>query len=77
MFWRHHDVILLHAVGFIVHARGRDRNQTNLLPCAVLANELRKRLDALLETKIERPDADISNSPVVEAILRLINTDGI
>jgi ATP-dependent RNA helicase DHX57 len=43
----------------------------------VLANELRKRLDALLETKIERPDADISSSPVVEAILRLINTDGI
>ena len=47
------------------------------LPPAVLANELRKRLDALLDAKIGEPRLDIASSPVVEAIIRLCNTDGL
>lgn len=43
----------------------------------VLANELRKRLDSLLALKIKDPSFNLSENPVVEAIVRLLTTDGL
>ncbi|CAM6128719.1 unnamed protein product [Calypogeia fissa] len=43
---------------------------------AVLIKELRSKVDSLLFEKIERPALDISSSPVVSALIRLLTTDG-
>ena len=43
----------------------------------MLLKEIRARLDGVLRDKIERPDEDVlaSGGPVVEAILRLLDTE--
>lgn len=44
----------------------------------VLVKALRKHLDSLLRTKIERPDLDLATKdhPVIEAIFRLLTSAG-
>jgi ATP-dependent RNA helicase DHX57 len=42
----------------------------------VLIRELRKELDKLMAAKIQNPAVDISASPVVTALLRLVSSDG-
>lgn len=39
---------------------------------AVLIQELRRELDLLLGRKIEHPEIDISSSPLIDAIARLL-----
>ncbi|KAF9106961.1 hypothetical protein BGX27_008936, partial [Mortierella sp. AM989] len=43
----------------------------------VLVNQLRKLLDAVLQAKISNPDLNVSESPVVETMIKLVSTDGI
>ena len=43
---------------------------------AALIGFLRSRLDDLLLTKIEHPDKDISTTPEVQALVELLQTDG-
>lgn len=43
---------------------------------AVLIRELRLKVDSILLDKIQRPSVDISCSPVVTALTRLLTTDG-
>lgn len=43
----------------------------------VLVRELRRELEAVLQAKIETPSLDISSSPVIEAILLLLRTNGL
>ncbi|KAF9159217.1 hypothetical protein DFQ26_006804 [Actinomortierella ambigua] len=43
----------------------------------VLVNQLKKLLDALLQAKIANPDLNVSDSPVVDMMLKLIDTDGV
>ena len=64
------------------HAEGTlslDRWATFKAPArvGVLLKEIRARLDGVLRDKIERPDEDVlaSGGPVVEAILRLLDTE--
>ena len=42
----------------------------------VLVRELRRALDKLLIEKIENPSLSLSNSPVIDAILLLLRSDG-
>ena len=42
---------------------------------AVLVRELRGELDKLLQDKIAQPSLSIASSPVLEAIINLINTE--
>ena len=43
----------------------------------VLVRELREKLDLLLLCKITTPDLDINDSPLIDAITRLLMTDGL
>ena len=43
---------------------------------AVLVQELRRELDLLLNRKIEQPRMDISSSPLIDAITRLLVKSG-
>lgn len=43
----------------------------------VLVNQLKKLLEALLQAKIANPDLSVSESPVVETMIKLVTTDGI
>ena len=43
----------------------------------VLVNQLKKLLDAILQAKISNPDLNVSESPVVETMIKLVSTDGI
>ncbi|KAG9322329.1 hypothetical protein KVV02_001550 [Mortierella alpina] len=43
----------------------------------VLVNQLKKLLDAVLQAKISNPDLNVSESPVVETMVKLVSTDGI
>ncbi|KAG0001580.1 hypothetical protein BGZ79_004460 [Entomortierella chlamydospora] len=43
----------------------------------VLVNQLKKLLDAVLQAKISNPDLNVSESPVVETMIKLVSTDGI
>ncbi|KAF9429656.1 hypothetical protein BGZ94_009933 [Podila epigama] len=43
----------------------------------VLVNQLKKLLDAVLQAKISNPDLNVSESPVVEMMMKLVSTDGI
>ncbi|KAI1296281.1 hypothetical protein EDD11_007419 [Mortierella claussenii] len=43
----------------------------------VLVNQLKKLLDAVLQAKISNPDLNVSESPVVETMVKLVTTDGI
>jgi ATP-dependent RNA helicase DHX57 len=43
---------------------------------AVLIRELRMKVDSLLLQKIQRPSVNISSSPVIEVLIRLLTTDG-
>ena len=43
----------------------------------LLVRELRREMEALLLDKIARPSLDLAASPVIEAILLLLRTDGI
>ncbi|KAF9978007.1 hypothetical protein BGZ73_004132 [Actinomortierella ambigua] len=43
----------------------------------VLVNQLKKLLDALLQAKIANPDLNVSDSPVVDMMLKLIDSDGV
>lgn len=43
----------------------------------VLVRELRKELEALLASKVASPGLDLADSPVIEAILLLLRTNGI
>lgn len=43
---------------------------------AVLIRELRLKVDSILLDKIQQPSVDISSSPVVTALIRLLTTDG-
>jgi len=40
-------------------------------------NQLKKLLDAVLQAKISNPDLNVSESPVVETMIKLVSTDGI
>ena len=46
------------------------------LKIAVLIKELRKELDKLMLMKVQQPALNISSSPVIEALLRLLTSDG-
>ncbi|KAG0202841.1 hypothetical protein BGX28_004757 [Mortierella sp. GBA30] len=43
----------------------------------VLVNQLKKLLDAVLQAKISNPNLNVSESPVVETMIKLVSTDGI
>ncbi|KAG0317927.1 hypothetical protein BGZ99_005957 [Dissophora globulifera] len=43
----------------------------------VLVNQLKKLLEAVLQAKISNPDMNVSESPVVEMMIKLVSTDGI
>ncbi|KAG0044434.1 hypothetical protein BGZ83_010342 [Gryganskiella cystojenkinii] len=43
----------------------------------VLVNQLKKLLDSILQAKISNPDLNVSESPVVETMIKLVSTDGI
>jgi ATP-dependent RNA helicase DHX57 len=43
---------------------------------AVLIRELRMKVDSLLLQKIQQPSVNISSSPVIEVLIRLLTTDG-
>lgn len=43
---------------------------------AVLIRELRLKVDSILLDKIQQPSVDISSTPVVTALIRLLTTDG-
>ncbi|KAF8971290.1 hypothetical protein BGZ46_010342, partial [Entomortierella lignicola] len=43
----------------------------------VLVNQLKKLLDSVLQAKISNPDLNVSDSPVVETMIKLVSTDGI
>ncbi|KAG0359392.1 hypothetical protein BG005_000866 [Podila minutissima] len=43
----------------------------------VLVNQLKKLLDAVLQAKISNPELNVSESPVVEMMMKLVSTDGI
>ncbi|KAI8603081.1 P-loop containing nucleoside triphosphate hydrolase protein [Dissophora ornata] len=43
----------------------------------VLVNQLKKLLDAVLQAKVSNPDLNVSESPVVETMIKLVSTDGI
>ncbi|KAG0258984.1 hypothetical protein BG011_002879 [Mortierella polycephala] len=43
----------------------------------VLVNQLKKLLDAILQAKVSNPDLNVSESPVVETMIKLVTTDGI
>lgn len=43
----------------------------------VLVRALRREMEALLAAKVATPGLDLAGSPVIEAILLLLRTDGI
>ncbi|KAG0018225.1 hypothetical protein BGZ81_010330 [Podila clonocystis] len=43
----------------------------------VLVNQLKKLLDSVLQAKISNPELNVSESPVVEMMMKLVSTDGI
>ncbi|KAF9028946.1 hypothetical protein BGZ52_005814 [Haplosporangium bisporale] len=43
----------------------------------VLVNQLKKLLDAVLQAKISNPELNVSESPVVEMMMKLVSTDGV
>jgi hypothetical protein len=44
---------------------------------AVLVTALKKRVNALLDEKVGRPEVDIAASPEARAIVKLIATEGL
>jgi hypothetical protein len=42
-----------------------------------LIQGIRRELDGLLEAKVARPDTDISRSPVLNVVIKLLTNDGL
>lgn len=64
------DQVVLLLIPFIISRFHAD------LKIATLIKELRKELDKLLVQKIKEPALNISKSPVIEALLRLLSSEG-